>query len=166
MTCLSIVLESLQFCVSTLLLLGPTPHLICIHTIRKVTRSYSTFMFDIMIVETQCFALPPSNFLGRFSEFFVRDEDIFVIFCFFLSLSRARLVVVQTRNQAEGLWLGLVERALSEAELDLSFEALLGLRKETPRGWPMLARTFFQRLCSQPDVNWGRNQEEAHSRAT
>lgn len=49
--------------------------------------------------------------------------------------------------QAEGLWLGLVERALSEAELDLSFEALLGLGREAPQGLPMLAGTFFERMC-------------------
>ena len=49
--------------------------------------------------------------------------------------------------QAEGLWLGLVERALSEAELDLSFEALLVLGREAPQGLPMLAGTFFERMC-------------------
>ncbi|CAN0021042.1 unnamed protein product, partial [Laminaria digitata] len=54
---------------------------------------------------------------------------------------------VITSAQAEGLWLGLVERALSEAELDLSFEALLGLGREAPQGLPMLAGTFFERMC-------------------
>lgn len=58
-------------------------------------------------------------------------------------------------GQALGLWLGLVERALSEAELDLSFEALLGLRREAPMGWPTLSRTFFHRMCSQ-HVSWQR----------
>ncbi|CAM9266848.1 unnamed protein product, partial [Scytosiphon promiscuus] len=52
-------------------------------------------------------------------------------------------------EQAEGLWLALVERALSDAELDLSFEALLGLGREAPQGLPTLAATFFERMCCQ-----------------
>ena len=54
-----------------------------------------------------------------------------------------------TPSQAEGLWLGLVERALSDAELDLSFEALLGLGREAPQGLTTLAGTFFERMCCQ-----------------
>ena len=61
-----------------------------------------------------------------------------------------------TPSQAEGLWLALVERALSDAELDLSFEALLGLGREAPHGLTTLAGTFFERMCSQDgDPAWG-----------
>lgn len=63
-----------------------------------------------------------------------------------------------TPPQAEGLWLGLVERALSDAELDLSFEALLGLGREVPQGLTTLAGTFFERMCCQDGdggPSWG-----------
>lgn len=72
---------------------------------------------------------------------------------FFLHLFGLCHCLLDPPPQAEGLWLGLVERALSETELDLSFEALLGLRRETPQGWPTLARTFFERMCCQHGIS-------------
>lgn len=56
---------------------------------------------------------------------------------------------VITPGQAEGLWLALVERAVSTAELDSSFQALLGLGREAPEGLAALAGTFFERMCCQ-----------------
>lgn len=40
-----------------------------------------------------------------------------------------------------------MERALSDSELDLSFEALLTLGRDTPQGLSTLSRTFFERIC-------------------
>lgn len=59
--------------------------------------------------------------------------------------------------KAEGLWLGLVERALSDAELDLSFEALLTLGRDTPQGLPTLSRTFFERICCKHEGPTGQS---------
>lgn len=62
---------------------------------------------------------------------------------------------IVTLEQAGGLWLGLVESALSDAELDLSFEALLGLGRDAPQGLTTLAGTFFNLMCCQDGATSG-----------
>ena len=61
--------------------------------------------------------------------------------------------------------MALVERALSEAELDLSFEALLALGRKNPQGLSVLSKTFFERICSQlegsaTEKNGGQGQSQ------
>ncbi|CAM9280371.1 unnamed protein product, partial [Discosporangium mesarthrocarpum] len=69
-----------------------------------------------------------------------------------LSLMRQLVSITQpimNPEQACGLWDALVERALSHQEADLSFEALLNLRRDTPQGWTIIARTFFHLMCEE-----------------